>query len=410
MPRTEVYTLKHPDLLAVQDAMVRRIVEALKDFDNLYYEICNEPYFGGVTEDWQAHIAETIAAAEAGFEHKHLIAQNIANNTKKIENPNPRVSIFNFHYAKPPVAVAENYQLNKVIGDDETGFAGDDRVKPYRLEGWDFILAGGAVYSNLDYSFAVGHEDGSNKINAPGGGGPELHKQLRILKDFIHQFDFVRMKPDDSVVKSALPKDVTVRVLSEPGQAYAGLRERRRPDGACPRSAAGPVRGRMGEHQDRPNRQGRALPARRRRPDAPGPRRTSMTSPCGSSGSCRPAERASPAVQQRFRAAGISGLAKLGQSADRRRDPTRAGRKVMKTSLDRYKDRYPDRTEIQGPPAEIGKEYWYGFSILLPEDYVPDRIWEIVAQWQGRAGHRSSARSGETRCWPCPRPTGGGAG
>ena len=79
MPRTEVYTLKHEDLLAVQDAMVRRIVEALKDFDNLYYEICNEPYFGGVAEDWQAHIAKTIADTEAGFEHKHLIAQNIAN-------------------------------------------------------------------------------------------------------------------------------------------------------------------------------------------------------------------------------------------------------------------------------------------------------------------------------------------
>ncbi|HNS21751.1 MAG TPA: hypothetical protein PKH24_14695 [Sedimentisphaerales bacterium] len=221
MPRTEAYTLRHPKLLAVQDAMVRRIVEALKDFDNLYYEICNEPYFGGVTLDWQAHIAETITTAEAGFEHQHLIAQNIANKGMKIEDPNPRVSIFNFHYAKPPTTVADNYPLNRVIADDETGFSGDDRVKPYRIEGWDFILAGGAVYSNLDYSFAVGREDGSNKINAPGGGGPELHRQLQILKEFIHRFDFVRMMPDNSVVKGPLPQDVTVRVLCESGRAYA---------------------------------------------------------------------------------------------------------------------------------------------------------------------------------------------
>jgi len=221
VPRTDVYTLKHEDLLAVQDAMVRRIVELLKDFDNLYYEICNEPYFGGVTEDWQAHIAETITAAEAAFPHKHLIAQNIANKGKKIENPNPRVSVFNFHYAKPPATVAENYAIDRVIADDETGFAGDDRVTPYRLEGWDFILAGGAVYSNLDYSFAVGHEDGSNKINAPGGGGPELQGQLRILKEFIQRFDFARMKPGDSVVQGALPKGVSVRVLAESGRAYA---------------------------------------------------------------------------------------------------------------------------------------------------------------------------------------------
>ena len=126
MKRTEVYTLKNPKLLAVQDAMVRRIVQEMKDFDNLYYEICNEPYFGGVTLEWQAHIAETIAKAEAEFKVKHLIAQNIANKYQKITDPNPRVSIFNFHYAKPPNTVTDNYGLNKVIGDDETGFAGSE--------------------------------------------------------------------------------------------------------------------------------------------------------------------------------------------------------------------------------------------------------------------------------------------
>ena len=165
MERTEVYTLNHPSLLAVQDSMVRRIVKELMDFDNVYYEICNEPYFGGVTLEWQNHIAETIVKAEARFKTKHLIAQNIANKSKKVVNPNPHVSIFNFHYAKPPTAVTENYGLNKVIGDDETGFAGSE-PKPYRLEGWDFIIAGGAVYDNLDYSFTVGHEDGTGVVEA----------------------------------------------------------------------------------------------------------------------------------------------------------------------------------------------------------------------------------------------------
>jgi hypothetical protein len=221
LPRLEVYTLKNGGLLAVQDAMVRRIADALKDFDNVYYEICNEPYFGGVTEEWQNHVAQTIVQAEAGVPKRHLIAQNIANKSKKIENPNPNVSIFNFHYAKPPVAVTQNYQLNKAIGDDETGFAGADRVKPYRLEAWDFVVAGGAVYSNLDYSFTVGHEQGDAQINAPGGGGPELRRQLQILKEFVEGLDFIRMKPDGSVLKSELPKGVTARVLCESGRAYA---------------------------------------------------------------------------------------------------------------------------------------------------------------------------------------------
>lgn len=220
MQRTEVYTLKYPRLLAVQDAMVRRIVGELKDFDNLYYEICNEAYFGGVTLEWQAHIAETIAEAEAGFKAKHLIAQNIANKYQKITEPNPRVSIFNFHYAKPPNTVTDNYGLNRVIGDDETGFAGSE-PKPYRLEGWDFIIAGGAVYDNLDYSFCVSHEDGTATINAPGGGGAALHKQLGILSDFINSFNFIRMKPDNSIIKGGIPDKATARALVENGRAYA---------------------------------------------------------------------------------------------------------------------------------------------------------------------------------------------
>lgn len=219
MHRNEVYTLKHPDLLEIQKRMVRKIVRTLKGFDNLYYEICNEPYFGGVTLEWQKVIADTIVETEKELGVKHLIAQNIANKSAKIEDPNPNVSIFNFHYAKPPVAVSENYNLNKVIGDDETGFSGSE-PKPYRIEVWDFIVAGGGIYNNLDYSFTVGAEDGTAQIDAPGGGGVVFRKQLEILKDFINSFDFIKMRPDGSVVKE-LPDNVTVQVLSEPGRAYA---------------------------------------------------------------------------------------------------------------------------------------------------------------------------------------------
>ncbi len=231
-PRTEVYTMKHKDLLAVHEAFVRKVVAELKDFDNLYYEICNEPYFGGVTLEWQAFVARTIADAEKDFPSKHLIAQNIANDKAKVDKPNPLVSIFNFHYATPPDTVAMNYGLNKVLADDETGFKGKDDYT-YRSEGWDFIIAGGAIYSSLDYSFTPGHPAGTLRdYKSPGGGSAELRAQLKILRDFMESFDFVRMAPKNTIIKGgtmtvplsgdpAAAQRATVRCLAEEGRQYA---------------------------------------------------------------------------------------------------------------------------------------------------------------------------------------------
>jgi len=218
--RTEVLTLKHKDLLEVQLAFVRKIVAELNGFDNLYFEVCNEPYFGGVTMAWQDRIVDEIIRSEAKLPNKHLISLNIANGKKKVGQPHKGVSIFNFHYCVPPDTVAMNYGLNKVIGENETGFRGRHDVL-YRTEGWDFLIAGGALYNNLDYSFTPGHPDGTlTKYGSPGGGSPALRKQLRICKEFLYGLDFVRMKPDNAVIVGATGK-LSARALVERGRAYA---------------------------------------------------------------------------------------------------------------------------------------------------------------------------------------------
>jgi hypothetical protein len=218
--RTEVYTLGQRDLREVQLAVTRKIVHELREFDNLYYEVCNEPYFGGVTIPWQHAVVDTIVETEKEFPAKHLISMNIANGRAKVENPHPAVSIFNFHYCVPPDTVAMNYALGKVIGENETGFRGRADLL-YRTEGWDFLLAGGALYNNLDYSFTAKHPDGTFRDYAsPGGGSVELRRQLAILRRFLYQYDFVRMRPDNSVLKRVTPQ-LTASGLVEPGQAYA---------------------------------------------------------------------------------------------------------------------------------------------------------------------------------------------
>ncbi len=229
--RNEVYTLdKDPGLLAVQEALTRKLVTELNGFDNLFFEIANEPYFGGVTLPWQHRIADVIVETERTLPIKHLIAQNIANKSAKIADPHPAVSIFNFHYASPPETVAMNYGLNKAIGDDETGFRGvSDDV--YRMEGWDFVIAGGGLYNNLDYSFAAGYEDGTFQYPAsqPGGGSRALRRQLKILADFIGSFDFLRMAPDNAVITAGAPPGGSARALVERGRAMAIYLRRKRP-------------------------------------------------------------------------------------------------------------------------------------------------------------------------------------
>jgi hypothetical protein len=221
VPSIEVLTMKHPDLLTIEDAMVRKIVTELNGFDNLYYEICNEPYFGGVTLEWQRHIAGLIRRTEQAQAKRHLISQNISNGSKRVEDADPNVSIFNFHYSHPPESVAMNYELQRVIGNNETGFDGQADAT-YRIQGWNFLTAGGGLYNNLDYSFAVGHEDGTFHYDAatPGGGSPALRNQLGVLLAFFNSLDLDHLRPNDALAKSAEPHPPGLRAIAVPGRDY----------------------------------------------------------------------------------------------------------------------------------------------------------------------------------------------
>jgi hypothetical protein len=216
--RTDVYTLdKNGSLLDIQKNVVRKIVTELNSFDNVIFEICNEPYFGGVTMEWQHMVADVITETEKDLPKKHLISQNIQNGASVVTDPHPAVSVFNWHYAYPPVTVGYNYHLNKALGDNETGFRGVSD-STYRFEGWRFMTAGGALFNHLDYSFAPGEENGEHKYDTaqPGGGSDALRKQFSYLKKFIESFDFVNMKPD-----SVLLDGLRGNAIVEEGKQYA---------------------------------------------------------------------------------------------------------------------------------------------------------------------------------------------
>ncbi len=242
--RFDAQTVHNGDLLSYQVSFVRKMVNELNKHDNFFFEIQNEPWsdhavpvYNIVNKEelrandwtykadfadeasmaWQEHLASIIVEEEEGLPKKHLVAQNYTNFKAPIPEVSEQISIINFHYAWPE-AVSWNYHYDRVIGFDESGFAGTgDQV--YRRQAWQFMLSGGGLFNNLDYSFFVGHEEGTGENSAPGGGSKTLRFQLKILSEFLHGFDLPKMHPDPGCVKSS--PGLISYVLSDKNMSYA---------------------------------------------------------------------------------------------------------------------------------------------------------------------------------------------
>jgi len=225
---------------------VQKLVREANSFDNVIFEIQNEPFsdrpvvervvnpylfppsrnqFPNTIEladdlslAWQARVEQWITSEEASLPNQHSIAQNYCDFGLPVKGLVPGVSIVNFHYAFLD-AVSANYGLGKVIAYDETGFLGRDD-DAYRREAWNFMLSGGGAFDALDYSFTVGHEDGTDtEPSGPGGGSPTLRRQLRVLSELLGKLALADLAPDQHTVKHAA--GASARVLSNPGRQYA---------------------------------------------------------------------------------------------------------------------------------------------------------------------------------------------
>lgn len=207
------------DLLEIQKAFVRKMVIELNEFDNLIWEISNEPYINNhISSEWEDIMIQVIVDTEATLPKKHLISQNYNNYSKTIYNPNPHTSIFNLHYARDRSAYLLNYDLDKVMGCNETGFSQNNTQ--YRQELYIALTAGAGLWNNLDYSFTVGDETGQYLPSGnPAGGNPTLRNQIQIGKEFIEGFNYIDMKPDNSPIVS-LSSGVEYFGLMEYGEQY----------------------------------------------------------------------------------------------------------------------------------------------------------------------------------------------
>lgn len=219
-------------LVARQEALVRRIVAELKDLDNIYYEICNEPnpmpdQPSAGTEAigaWHNHLVSVVAEAEAAFPRRHMLA--VCDRTAYVRLD--QVSILNFHYNDAARKGLEQYRHSgRALAFDETlsGIIAWNAPLDFaarRKEAWEFMFQGGSVYDYLDVTVATDDPTGTGKAAFPDGqsyDGERMRLYLKYLNDFLHGLDLVRMQPDDSILKNP-PRTAAVHALAGNG-SYA---------------------------------------------------------------------------------------------------------------------------------------------------------------------------------------------
>lgn len=237
IPYWEFQSLRHSRFLVPrQDEYIRKMVTELNEFDNLHWEICNEPYTVPAPDmaleeltgeenmrlAWQQHVADVIWECEGSLPNRHMISCNYQAGIFKVERPLNHVDLYCFHYTVPQ-NIRMNYGLNKAIGMNETGIM---EPPDYPRQCWETVLGGLALYNMLDYTFTKGHEDGTyeplpSNPGYTGMKGPELRAELKVVRDFVNSFDFLKMRPANELVLYNSGLNVRYQMLAEENRQYA---------------------------------------------------------------------------------------------------------------------------------------------------------------------------------------------
>lgn len=222
-------SLKDKELVKRQLAYTRKVVQETHQYDNIYYEICNEP--GGGWEghasledidEWQETIGRTIRQELDKVGAKHLIAAQEAFTYKpKFEFPYkksyqwPVIQIVNVHPLPNTTYGGRSYHMGNFMSKElmlsevkdfcantfhepkPSVLDEDNAATMYRdVTGWTIhrkrawtALLNGSHYDFIDFSIVVGRPTGTEESNRL------VRTWMKHLSEFIHSFDFINAKP-----------------------------------------------------------------------------------------------------------------------------------------------------------------------------------------------------------------------
>jgi hypothetical protein len=215
---------RNADVMERQKAYVAKITRELNGYDNVIFDICDEPELwtkpGAQVVPWIVALKDAFLGAERDLRKKHLLGQTVrgaASPTLSSESWNEWLPTEYITYAEE--ALTGDYVWNKPIVVVETSWYGAvdlnngyKDVDSVRLETWEFMVGGGAGHINLNGEYYHGQET----------GGADTHTgivpQKKVLRDFLNSFDYIRMR---RLTDYKAPAGTVCGAMAENGKQYA---------------------------------------------------------------------------------------------------------------------------------------------------------------------------------------------
>ncbi len=209
-------TMTDKKLAGYQAAYVKKIASELYDYDNIIYDICDEPEMQHrESREWNSMLLDALISVD---HNRHLCGET-ANSASPDFTGDKRTTWIPTEYISPMENTLDHdYTDNKPIVDVETAYYsfwyGAHPVDESRAESWYGMLGGlaGFIQLNSDFSDFNPSAKGTSTQDT-------ILPQKRVLMDFMNSLEFNKMEKftgfsvSDSLVLS--------RGIAEPGRQYA---------------------------------------------------------------------------------------------------------------------------------------------------------------------------------------------
>jgi len=221
----QLYSLSAPaELLSVQMEAARRIVRALRPFDNVLVQLAFMPSALGSDEGraWGRSLAAVVAAADP----LRLLVAPAA-----WALPQPHADFVHRPTARPQTAA------RPVLADSWGTLCANDSIGAFGVylgAYWGWLLGGGAGLYNVDFSYTIGHEAGTRRDNytrvTPSGAA--YRAMVRAAAGFARALPLGRLEPRTDWVSPPLPS-LAPRATTAAGATAAGAKEMGGDGGDC---------------------------------------------------------------------------------------------------------------------------------------------------------------------------------